>query len=89
MIKQLDEDALRALVRPDLVAFDPTVRDLEPLAVGARTMCRLLSISEGTLQKLIADGLPVVKLDGKNLFPVQLAREWLAAKALNSTKVPK
>ncbi len=89
MIKQIDEQRLSEMIRPDLVAFDPAVRDLEPLAVGARTMCQLLSISEGTLQKLIADGLPVVRLEGKNLFPVQLARDWLAAKAANNTKAPK
>ncbi len=81
MIRQLDEQQLKTMIRSDMVSADPVVRELEPLAVGMRTMCLLLSVSENTLKKLISEGLPVVKLDGKNLFPIDLARQYLESRA--------
>jgi hypothetical protein len=81
MIRSIDEAQLPEMVRPDLVAPDPMVNPLEPIAVSAVTACKLLSVSARTLDSLIERGLPVVKLPGKRLFPVDKMREWVAAQS--------
>ncbi len=78
---QFDTAIESRVIRPDQVAPDPQVSSIEPLAVSMRTMCSLLSVSENTIKAMVKQGLPVVRLAGKNLFPVQLVREWLAEQA--------
>lgn len=82
--RTLDESKL-AIDRPEMVAVDVNVKDAEPLALGKRGMCQALGISERTLDGLVAnEGFPVIRLAGKNLYPIQPARDWIAAQVAKS-----
>lgn len=83
------EDSLPDLERPDLVAPNPQVESLKPLAVGKATACQLLSVSPRTLKRLVDDeGLPCIKLLGKDLYPVASMQRWLLENAKGTTTPP-
>lgn len=84
MITRPEDISPQPIDRPDMVSPDPVVANLEPMAVGGRTMCLLLGVSETTLGVLVREqAFPVIRLPGKNLYPVAAAREWLAARVAN------
>ncbi len=80
-----DEAAMPEMARPDLVAPNPLVGPLEPICVGKATACQLLSVSARTLDSMVDRGLPVVRLNGKNLYPIQGMRIWIG----EQTNVPR
>ena len=84
--RTLDESKLPVMDRPDLVGEDLGVKEADPLALGGRGICAALGgISERTLATLVAkEGFPVVRLGGRNIYPLEAVREWIAKRTETS-----